>query len=78
MQMRSGSTGDRGVAISSLTCVTALSYHTVHIGVTPHPLKNHEHIEFLSNTESDSLKSIKILGHHRDRYACETQMMARL
>ena len=78
MQMGSGSTRDRGVASSSLTCVTALSNHIVHIGVTPHPLKHHKHIEFLSNTGPDSLKSIKLLGHRRDRYACETQMMARL
>ena len=60
--MRSGSTRDRGVASSSLTCVTALSKHTVHIGVAPHPLKNHKHIEFLSNTGPDFLKSIKPLS----------------
>ena len=54
--MRSGSTLDRGVAGSSLTCVTALSKHTVHIGVAPHPLKNHKHIEFLSNTGPDIKK----------------------
>ena len=78
MQMRSGSTRDRGVANSSLTCVTALSNHIVHIGVPPHSLKNHKHIEFLSTTGPDSLKSINLLGRHRDRDACETQMMARL
>ena len=65
MQMRSGSTRDRGVASSSLTCVTALSNHTVHIGVTHYPLKHHKHTEFLSNTGPDSLKRVIIeIGTH--------------
>ena len=33
---------------------------------------------YLYNTGPHSLKSIKLLGNHRDRYACETQMMVRL